>query len=136
MTCTLKCNEPMKNILVIDDDTAVRDCIRDMLEQSGYTVLEAENGVVGLGIFRHNKVDLVIVDLFMPEKEGIETIIELRKDFPDLKILAISGGIPGYGPDHFLNVAQKLGADISLDKPFNMQQLLSMVEKLLPFTSP
>jgi CheY-like chemotaxis protein len=127
----------MKNILVIDDDFSVRRCIRDMLVQAGYSVLEAENGIVGLGKFRHNKVDLVIIDLFMPEKEGIETIIELRKDFPDLKILAISGGIPGYGPDHFLNIAQKLGADSSLDKPFTMQQLLSTVKRLLlPSSNP
>jgi DNA-binding response OmpR family regulator len=121
----------MKRILVIDDDQDVRSCVRNILEQSGYTVLEAENGSVGIDIFRQNTVDLVIVDLFMPEKEGIETIIELRKGYADLKILAISGGIPGYGPDHFLHIAQKLGADGSLDKPFNMQQLLAKVEMLL-----
>ena len=121
----------MKIILVIDDDEDVRSCIRNILEHSGYSVLEAENGSVGICIFRKNPVDLVIVDLFMPEKEGIETIIELRKEYADLKILAISGGIPGYGPDHFLHIAQKLGADGTLDKPFNMQQLLSKVENLL-----
>ncbi|HTY20857.1 MAG TPA: response regulator [Geobacteraceae bacterium] len=121
----------MKSILIIDDDIDVRHCIRDILEQSGYDVLEAENGMVGLGKFRQSKTDLVIIDLFMPEKEGIETIIELRKEFPELKILAISGGIPGYGPDHFLNIAQKLGADRSLDKPFNMEQLLTAVEELI-----
>jgi DNA-binding response OmpR family regulator len=121
----------MKIILVIDDDQDVRSCIRNILEHSGYSVLEAENGKVGIDICRHNPVDLVIVDLFMPEKEGIETIIELRKEYADLKILAISGGIPGYGPDHFLHIAQKLGADGTLDKPFNMQQLLSKVENLL-----
>jgi DNA-binding response OmpR family regulator len=121
----------MKIILVIDDDEDVRSCIRNILEHSGYSVLEAENGKVGIDICRHNPVDLVIVDLFMPEKEGIETIIELRKEYADLKILAISGGIPGYGPDHFLHIAQKLGADGTLDKPFNMQQLLSKVENLL-----
>ena len=116
---------------MIDDDEDVRSCIRNILEHSGYSVLEAENGRVGIDIFRHNPVVLVIVDLFMPEKEGIETIIELRKEFADLKILAISGGIPGYGPDHFLHIAQKLGADGTLDKPFNMQQLLGKVENLL-----
>jgi two-component system, chemotaxis family, chemotaxis protein CheY len=121
----------MKRILVIDDDIDVRRCIRDILEQSGYSVAEAENGIVGLGIFRNNRADLVIVDLFMPEKEGIETIIELRKEYPEIKILAISGGIPGYGPDNFLNIAQKLGADSSLDKPFNMVQLLDVVKNLL-----
>jgi DNA-binding response OmpR family regulator len=126
----------MKIILVIDDDQDVRSCIRNILEHSGYSVLEAENGKVGIDICRHNPVDLVIVDLFMPEKEGIETIIELRKEYADLKILAISGGIPGYGPDHFLHISQKLGADGTLDKPFNMQQLLSKVENLLTPPSP
>jgi DNA-binding response OmpR family regulator len=121
----------MKNILVIDDDHDVRACIRNILDQSGYTVLVAENGSVGIEIIGHNPVDLVIVDLFMPEKEGIETIIELRKGYVDLKILAISGGIPGYGPDHFLHIAQKLGADGTLDKPFDMNQLLRKVESLL-----
>jgi DNA-binding response OmpR family regulator len=125
----------MELILVIDDDEDVRSCIRNILEHSGYSVLEAENGRVGIDIFRHSTVVLVIVDLFMPEKEGIETIIELRKEFADLKILAISGGIPGYGPDHFLHIAQKLGADGTLDKPFNMQQLLSKVENLLTSTA-
>lgn len=121
----------MKSILVIDDDQDVRSCVRNILEHSGYSVLEAENGSVGIDIFRNNPVDLVIVDLFMPEKEGIETIIELRKGYPDLKILAISGGIPGYGPGHFLHIATKLGADGALDKPFNMQQLLAKVVNLL-----
>jgi DNA-binding response OmpR family regulator len=119
------------NILIIDDDDNVRRCILDMLEQSGYSVVEAENGKIGLDLFRQSSFDLVIVDLFMPEKEGIETIIELRKGAPNLKILAISGGIPGHGPDHFLHIAQKLGADSSLDKPFNMWQLIDAVQNLL-----
>jgi len=121
----------MKSILVIDDDQDVRSCVRNILEHSGYSVLEAENGSVGIDIFRKNSVDLVIVDLFMPEKEGIETIIELRKGYPDLKILAISGGIPGYGLGYFLHIATKLGADGILDKPFDMHQLLAKVENLL-----
>ena len=121
----------MKRILVIDDDRDVRICILDNLEAAGYSVFGADNGNTGIAIFRSDPVDLVIVDLFMPEKEGIETIIELRRGFPDLKILAISGGIPGYGPDDFLHIAQKLGADGSLDKPFTMQHLLSVIGDLL-----
>lgn len=121
----------MNCILVIDDDSYVRRCIVDILDQSGYSVMEAENGKIGLDLFNKSNVDMVIVDLFMPEKEGIETIIELRKGSPNLKILAISGGIPGHGPDHFLHIAQKLGADRSLDKPFNMWQLLEAVQNLL-----
>jgi DNA-binding response OmpR family regulator len=126
----------MKRILVIDDDRDVRMCIIGNLEAAGYSVFGADNGNTGIANFRINPVELVIVDLFMPEKEGIETIIELRKDFPDLKILAISGGIPGFGPDHFLHIAQKLGADSSLDKPFTMQHLLSVVEELLSPVNP
>lgn len=121
----------MKRILVIDDDRDVRNCILENLEAAGYSVFEADNGNTGIAAFRSSPVDLVIVDLFMPEKEGIETIMELRKGFPNLKILAISGGIPGYGPDHFLHVARKLGADSALDKPFTMQRLLAVVGNLL-----
>ena len=96
----------MKRILVIDDDRDVRMCILNILEEAGYSMFEADNGNTGIAIVRNNPLDLVIVDLFMPVKEGIETVIELRKEFPDLKILAISGGIPGYGPDNFLHIAQ------------------------------
>ena len=117
----------MKRILIIDDDSGVRLFIRNCLEQAGYNVLEADNGNTGIAAFRQNPVDLVIVDLFMPEKEGIETIIELRKGYPDLKILAISGGIPRYGPDNLLHAAQMLGADCCLTKPFTMQQLLDVI---------
>jgi CheY-like chemotaxis protein len=121
----------MKRILVIDDDSDVRMCILNILEEAGYSMFEADNGNTGIAIVRNNPLDLVIVDLFMPVKEGIETVIELRKEFPDLKILAISGGIPGYGPDNFLHIAQKLGADSGLSKPFTMQHLLSVVGDLL-----
>jgi CheY-like chemotaxis protein len=121
----------MKRILVIDDDRDVRMCMLNILEEAGYSMFEADNGNTGIAIVRNNPLDLVIVDLFMPVKEGIETVIELRKEFPDLKILAISGGIPGYGPDNFLHIAQKLGADSRLSKPFTMQHLLSVVGNLL-----
>ena len=95
----------MKRILLIDDDKAVRMTILGILEVGGYSVFETENGNTGIGLFRSNPVDLVIVDLFMPEKEGIETIMELRKGYPELKILAISGVIPGVGPEQFLTIA-------------------------------
>lgn len=121
----------MKRILVIDDDIDIRACIRVILEEAGFSVLEADNGKTGIATFRCNPVDLVIVDLFMPEKEGIETIIELRTGAPDLKLLAISGGIPGADPRDFLKIAQKLGADSALDKPFTAQKLAAVVGQLL-----
>ena len=121
----------MKRILVIDDDSVIRLFIRASLEYSGYFVLEAENGNSGIDIFKQNPADLVIVDLYMPEKEGIETIIELRREYSHLKILAISGGIPRHGPDNLLRAAQILGADSFLNKPFTVQQLLDAIEKQL-----
>jgi len=124
----------MKRILVIDDDMNIRECIRIILEEAGFSVIEADNGKTGIATFRGNHVDLVIVDLFMPEKEGIETIIELRTVAPELKILAISGGIPGSDPRDFLKIAQKLGADSALDKPFTAQKLAAVVGRLLDST--
>ena len=124
-------HDNMKRILLIDDDRAVRMSVMGILEVGGYSVFEADNGNTGIALFRSNPVDLVIVDLFMPEKEGIETIMELRKDYHELKILAISGGIPCCGPEQFLTIARNLGADAALDKPFTMEHLLSVVRDLL-----
>jgi CheY-like chemotaxis protein len=77
----------MALILIIDDDNQFRAMLREMLERTGYEFLEASDGKEGLKLYRENPTDLI-----MPEKEGIETIIELRRDFPDVKIIAISGG--------------------------------------------
>lgn len=121
----------MKRILLIDDDGEVRHLLRVALERSGYEVLEADNGKAGVDLFRRTPVDLVVSDIFMPEKEGIETIRELRREFPELKILAVSGGVPGLDPEHYLNMARKLGADAGLEKPFNQSQFLESVGELL-----
>jgi DNA-binding response OmpR family regulator len=121
----------MKRILLIDDDSEVRLFLRIALEREGYQVLEADNGRDGVDLFRSAPVDLVVADIFMPEKEGIETIRELRLEFPEVKILAVSGGIPGCDPDHYLKMAQKLGANSSLAKPFDQKRFLESVCELL-----
>jgi len=121
----------MKRILLIDDDGEVRSCLRTILEQAGYHVLEAENGKAGIEFFMRFSAELVMVDIFMPEKEGIETIRELRREFPELKIMAMSGGIPGCDPDQYLGIAKKLGADRSIEKPFRRDQILAAVGELL-----
>lgn len=121
----------MKRILLIDDDSEVRRFLRVSLERAGYHVLEADNGKAGIELFRRAPVDLVVSDIFMPEKEGIETIRELRGEFPELKILAVSGGIPGLDPEYYLKMARKLGADASLEKPFNQKQFLESIYELL-----
>jgi DNA-binding NtrC family response regulator len=120
----------MQKILVIEDDSAVRLSLQMMLEDGGYAVKVAENGEVGIDLFREDPTDLVITDLFMPQKEGIETISELRRDYPGVKIIAISGGgqhIPG----GFLVFAMKLGAIHTFQKPIDNDELLEVVKSVL-----
>lgn len=116
----------MKRILVIDDDKLVRETIVDTLVDDGHAVESAENGIVGLRTFRSAPFDLIVTDLYMPEKEGMEMIIEIRRDFPAVKILAISGGETGQ-----LAVAKLLGADKTLRKPFDLEDLTNAVKTLL-----
>src|SRR5690606_36148924 len=85
------------SILIIDDDGSIRRVLRTSLERAGHTVEEAKNGAIGMALYREAPVDLVITDLFMPDQDGIETIQQLRDEFPDATILAISGGAVG-GP--------------------------------------
>jgi CheY-like chemotaxis protein len=117
-------------ILVIDDDNAILEMISRILERESYKVLIASNGKEGIQIIKSTpEIDLVITDLIMPEKEGIETISELKKDFPHIKILAISGG-SRCGTNTYLSVAKLIGADLTLSKPFGTQELLESVQKL------
>ncbi len=120
----------MAQILIIDDDDIIRRMLRLMLTKAGYTVLDAANGKEGLELFRNNDVDLVLTDLIMPEKEGIEMIVELRSDFPDVKIIAMSGGAQ-MGPEGYLQMADALGAQQTLKKPIARQDLLNAIEQLL-----
>ncbi len=120
----------MARILVIDDDAAVRRIIGRILERADHAVEFAANGAEGLQKFRTRRPDLVITDLYMPEKEGIETIQELRAEWPDLRILAVSGGLYGdiAGP---LIDAELLGASATLAKPFTPDELQAAVARLL-----
>lgn len=118
-------------ILIIDDDVDVLDVVGKMLGSEGFEVLTAADGKEGMRIIRGNiEIDLVITDMLMPEKEGIETIRELKRAFPHIRILAISGGGRG-SADSYLNVAAKMGAEFILKKPFVKQELLEAVQNLL-----
>ncbi len=86
----------MERILVIDDDHHILMMIKKMLERADFEVELASNGNEGLELFKSIPIDLVICDIIMPEKEGLETIMELKQDFPDVKIIAISEGVQGY----------------------------------------
>ena len=120
----------MAQILIIDDDPQFRKTLFAILTKANYDVLQAENGNEELRVLSTNACDLVISDIFMPEKEGIETITEIRADYPDMKIIAISGGMPFSSTD-FLGIAEKLGADITIQKPFEREVILQAVSELL-----
>ena len=119
----------MAHILVIDDDSQIRTMLRITLEQAGHTIVDAPNGKVGIDLYRDNPTDLIITDLIMPIKEGVETIQELKKDFPDVKIIAISGG-GRLGPQEYLPLAEMFGAQRVFAKPFGPDDLLKAVEEL------
>ncbi|NTW52088.1 MAG: response regulator [Chlorobiaceae bacterium] len=123
----MKRNTP---ILVIEDDEDIRQMICDILEDDGYSTLQASDGNEGLMVLRKTPgISIIITDLLMPEKEGIETISEIRKDFAWIRILAISGG-GIYIPENYLNLAKAMGADATLSKPFGSSELLSVIEEL------
>ena len=117
-------------VLVIEDDEAVQKFICKILVSAGHTVVTAGNGREGLAeIKNNNDVSIVITDLLMPEKEGIETIADIKKLWPEIKILAISGG-GVIDPEFYLMNASALGANLTLKKPFTRPELLSAIENL------
>ena len=120
----------MARILIIDDDVQTLNMLRQMLEGEGYEVIDAPDGKEGIRRYRENPTDLIITDLLMPEKEGIETIQELKRDFPDIKINAISGG-GRVGPGGYLHMAKMLGAQRTFVKPIEREELLKAVRELL-----
>lgn len=120
----------MASILIIDDDFKILQVFREILEREGYDVLAASDGREGMRLCRNRHVDLVITDIIMPEKEGLETIIELRRDLPHVKIIAMSGG-GQIGAEQYLPLAEKLGAQHTLDKPFTAVELLEAISEVL-----
>jgi CheY-like chemotaxis protein len=119
-------------ILLIDDDNQLRYLLRQLLEAAGYDVVEASDGSQGVQRYRDAPTDVIITDLIMPEQEGLETIIERRQDFPEAKIIAISGG-GTVGPQDYLTIARQLGAQRVLRKPFERDDLLGAIREVLPY---
>ena len=114
-------------ILIADDETGVRVFLRAALEQGGYEVVEAADGKQALQAARAGRVDLVLLDLVMPEQEGIETITAMRKELPGIRIVAMSGAFEG----QYLEIARRLGADATLGKPLSAEQVLAKVAEVL-----
>jgi DNA-binding response OmpR family regulator len=120
----------MGRIMVVEDDHSVRELLREILEREGYEVQDAENGKEAIAIFKAAPADLIITNILMPEKEGLETIQELCRYDPDVKIIAISGG-GKIGPADYLEVARRFGAMRTFCKPFDRKELLHAVGELL-----
>jgi DNA-binding NtrC family response regulator len=118
----------MMKILIIDDDQRIRELFRIWLERAGYEVYEAENGQKGVQLQQSTPVDLLICDLIMPVQEGIETITQFRNDYPEIGIIAISGG-GKIGPDSYLAVAEHLGAWRVFTKPVDMVSLIETIKE-------
>lgn len=126
----------MARILLIDDDEPVRRTLTAMLEHAGHTVIVAGEGRAGLATFGASRFDLVITDILMPEKEGIETISAIARADPATPIIAITGGapieaVPGARALDYLLIAQELGARATLRKPFTRRAFLEAVDRCL-----
>jgi CheY-like chemotaxis protein len=130
----------MQEILVIDDDELVREALRRQLERVGYRVRVALDGVEGLAQMRERPPEVVITDIIMPRLNGVEVIASIRREFPNVRIIAISGG-GNYGPTDFqpnaittsayLAAADKAGADLILTKPFESADLFAAIARAL-----
>ena len=120
----------MQRILIIDDEPYILMMLKKMLERAGYEVDLASNGDEGLDLLRKSPSDLVITDIIMPEKEGLETIREMKRLQPQMKIIAMSGG-GKISAENYLEAAKIFGASRIIEKPFTQQTMVSSVEELL-----
>jgi DNA-binding NtrC family response regulator len=115
-------------VLLIDDEPAVRKIVQKMLKRAGHEVVEAENGRVGMAQLETAAFDVIVTDIIMPEMEGIETLMNVRERFPNIAIVAMSGG-GRTGNINFLEVAPKMGAAAILQKPFTYNALVEAIDR-------
>ena len=120
----------MTTILLIDDDPLVAFTVERMLQGAGHVIVRAPDGDKGLKLLKESRFDLVITDIIMPVKEGIETIREIREHDAKIPVIAVSGGGHGSG-GNYLRMAQALGATEVLAKPFDQDELLAAVDRCL-----
>ena len=123
--------KPIKNILVVDDEEPIRNLFKEGLEKFGYKVSVAPNGNEGIELFRENPADLIITDIFMPEKDGHTFIHEVMQEFPETKIFAITGK-KSFEPEPYidLDIAKLIGAIRVFAKPIKISEILATIKKL------
>ncbi|PKL18690.1 MAG: response regulator [Spirochaetae bacterium HGW-Spirochaetae-5] len=117
----------MKKIAIIEDDMVIRESLKEILEMNNYEVFAADSGVDLIKKFNEFNPDILITDIIMPDKDGIEIIIEAKKLYPNIVLIAISGG-GRIDSESYLNTAKYLGADATLKKPFTHAQLLDLLK--------
>jgi CheY-like chemotaxis protein len=120
----------MARILVVDDDPVSRSILRGIMEGSRHVVEEAADGVQAMKAYRRAPFDLVITDIFMPEKEGVELVREMRQEFPGARIIAVSGGSSSARFDS-LDWIKAFGVSHTFTKPFDRRAILAAVDELL-----
>ncbi|MCI0491297.1 MAG: response regulator [Blastocatellia bacterium] len=120
----------MVEILIVDDDIQVREVLKILLSMAGYTVREATTARKAIESYKQQPSDLIITDILMPDKDGLELIREVRRIHPDAKIIAMSGG-GQIGSEEYLSWAKKFGAKYHLSKPIPRKELLKAVETVL-----
>jgi DNA-binding response OmpR family regulator len=125
----------VKQILVIDDDLMTLEVLRKILEAEGYQVVTALDGQQGLDAFHQTSIDLVITDLVMPVKDGLRTIMELRKEDQHIPIIAISAG-GAIAKERYLTAAQYLDNIVAIPKPLKRKEIIETVRKLLQHNDP
>ena len=121
----------MAKVLIIDDNDEFRAVFREMLEKAGYEVMEASSGDAGIDLYRRSPADVVVTDIVMPGKEGLETMLELRREFPGVKLIAMSGG--GFeDPATYLEGAELIGGAVrTFAKPFSMEAMFKAIKEVI-----
>jgi CheY-like chemotaxis protein len=120
----------MARILIIEDDEDDRHFLEEALVCAQHTVCSAPNGKVAMQLLREHQIDLVITDMVMPEMDGVETIVALRRDYPEIKIIAVSGS-GAINSSNYLRLAKGLGAQFVMPKPFAASEVLDAIHSLL-----
>ena len=128
-------DQMMKNILLVDDEEPIRKVLSTVLTEEGHSFAEASSGIEALKIMETQSFDLVITDVIMPDCDGIELVMSIRKKMPDVKVIVMSGG-GRVRADDYLNLAKKLGATRVFEKPFNTAEFRETVSELLGETDP
>ncbi len=124
----------MPHILIIDDDATMRDVLSEMMQMEGFDATVAEDGLKALKLLEQSAFDCIITDIIMPEKEGLETILYVRKTYPDIPIIAMSGGAR-IKPESYLDIAIQFGARYVFSKPFEKKEFMAAIKNCLADSS-